>query len=265
MNPPRSAAPKLNGLKGALQGWEKAQKAASAVEPAPPSSPPAPVVRHIYSPRVREIVVGGDIKWKPVDRTAALLIAKAPWWAKPPPPDKSAEPVPVPVEKPAKSKAIMSATTPEKKSILAHHNIPGSPTADITITKSDEQMSFEVRDKFIKETGKAMTATENFTERAVEARAAMDILENQWKTSWLEFQTSTGERLLELRQYRLATETEMRLLMASLREVRAFFLDKSYETEIARLREFVDLCERLQKLKESGFLDQVADTMLKLA
>jgi hypothetical protein len=30
-----------------------------------------------------------------------------------------------------------------------------------------------------------------------------------------------------------------------------------------RLREFVELCERLQKLKESGFLDAVADTMIK--
>ena len=38
-----------------------------------------------------------------------------------------------------------------------------------------------------------------------------------------------------------------------------------YKEEVARLKDFVDLCERLQKLKESGFLDSVADTMLGLA
>jgi hypothetical protein len=52
--------------------------------------------------------------------------------------------------------------------------------------------------------------------------------------------------------------------MGALKEVRQFFLEESYETEIQRLHEFIDLCERLQALKESGFLDIVADTMLKL-
>jgi hypothetical protein len=53
--------------------------------------------------------------------------------------------------------------------------------------------------------------------------------------------------------------------MANLREVRAFFLDKDYATELARLREFVEVCERLKLLKDCGFLDTVADTMLRLA
>jgi hypothetical protein len=52
--------------------------------------------------------------------------------------------------------------------------------------------------------------------------------------------------------------------MAALKDVRQFFLNENHETEVARLKEFVELCERLQKLKASGFLDTVADTMLKL-
>ena len=35
--------------------------------------------------------------------------------------------------------------------------------------------------------------------------------------------------------------------------------------EIARLKEFVDLCERLQRLKRDGVLDALANTMIKLA
>jgi hypothetical protein len=53
--------------------------------------------------------------------------------------------------------------------------------------------------------------------------------------------------------------------MAALKEVRAFFIDKDYELERARLAEFISLCERLRALKESGFLDTVAETMLNLA
>jgi hypothetical protein len=36
------------------------------------------------SVRKRELVAGGDIKWKPVDKQAAMLLAKSPWYNHPP-------------------------------------------------------------------------------------------------------------------------------------------------------------------------------------
>ena len=63
----------------------------------------------------------------------------------------------------------------------------------------------------------------------------------------------------------MTTTTEVAAMLKPLEDVRQFFLGKDHEAEVARLREFVDLCERLQKLKQSGFLDTVADTMLKLS
>jgi hypothetical protein len=63
----------------------------------------------------------------------------------------------------------------------------------------------------------------------------------------------------------MSVVSETSAMTGPLREVRQFFLGSDYDAEIKRLREFVDLCERLNKLKESGFLDSVADTMLKLA
>lgn len=113
--------------------------------------------------------------------------------------------------------------------------------------------------------GKEVAEAEDLLTRANDARVAMDVMANSFKTSWIEFAQSGDERLKELRMLRLANEGEIRQLMASFREVRQFFLDKDYATEIARLKDFVDTCERLQKLKESGFLDSVADTMLKLS
>ena len=49
------------------------------------------------------------------------------------------------------------------------------------------------------------------------------------------------------------------------KEIRKFFMDDEHEKQIARLKEFVEVCERLNELKNSGFLDSVANTILKLA
>lgn len=93
----------------------------------------------------------------------------------------------------------------------------------------------------------------------------LDIMCSDWHRDWIAFMDSSDQRLKSLREFRMAFDGETRHLMTALREVRTFFLDKNHDADVLRLKEFVDLCERLQKLKQSGFLDTVADTMLKLA
>ena len=73
------------------------------------------------------------------------------------------------------------------------------------------------------------------------------------------------EMIEELRGLRMTSTTEVAAMLKPLEELRKFFLGDDHQREVERLKEFVDLCERLQKLKESGFLDSVADTMLKIA
>ena len=73
------------------------------------------------------------------------------------------------------------------------------------------------------------------------------------------------EMIENLRGMRMTTTMEVAAMLKPLEDLRKFFLGAEHDKEIARLREFVDLCERLEKLKESGFLDTVADTMLKLS
>jgi len=68
-----------------------------------------------------------------------------------------------------------------------------------------------------------------------------------------------------LRSMRSVSNTEVSALMKPLEDVRRFFLSDAHTKEVEQLKEFIELCERLQKLKESGFLDTVADTMLKLS
>ena len=69
----------------------------------------------------------------------------------------------------------------------------------------------------------------------------------------------------ELRGMRMTTTSEAAAMLKPLEEIRKFFLGDDHKQEVERLKEFVELCERLQKLKQSGFHDTDADTMLKLA
>ena len=77
--------------------------------------------------------------------------------------------------------------------------------------------------------------------------------------------TSKKELVETFRSMRVTTATEVASMIKPLEELRKFFLGNDHQKEVERLKEFVELCERLEKLKESGFLDTVADTILKLA
>ena len=57
---------------------------------------------------------------------------------------------------------------------------------------------------------------------------------------------------------------EIRESLSALRDIRKFFLDPEHEKEMVRLEQFVALCRELQALKQSGVLDAVSDTIIRL-
>jgi hypothetical protein len=80
-----------------------------------------------------------------------------------------------------------------------------------------------------------------------------------------QFEDNCRDHLNAIRGKRIAVVSEATQMTNALKEVRQFFIGADYKTEMERLGEFVTLCERMQRLKDSGFLDRVADTMLNLA
>ena len=70
---------------------------------------------------------------------------------------------------------------------------------------------------------------------------------------------------IALRDARMAMVRESQQALAALRDVRKFFLESDYETEVARLKDFIALCKGLEAVQASGLLDAVADVMLRLA
>ena len=80
-----------------------------------------------------------------------------------------------------------------------------------------------------------------------------------------QFRANSKIYLDDVRNVRFAFVTETAQMTSQLKDIRQFFLGSDYKDQISRLKEFVDLCERLNNLKQSGFLDTVADTMLRLS
>jgi hypothetical protein len=87
----------------------------------------------------------------------------------------------------------------------------------------------------------------------------------QSRPKWEEHHSWILKQIEATRQSRFALEAETRNMMLQFKEVREFFLSDAHTKEVDRLKEFVGLCERLKALKDSGFLDAIADTILQLS
>ncbi len=120
------------------------------------------------------------------------------------------------------------------------------------------QMIISTIDEMPKETRPSVHA-------AQDARKVIDELLDGISNDMDKFRANTKTYLEDIRQTRFAVVTETAQMTRELKDVRQFFLGSDYAEQIKRLREFVDLCERLSELKKSGFLDSVADTMLRLS
>jgi hypothetical protein len=234
----------LNEYKSFTKIPQLSRKPAKSVEP----SPQIQVHQKKWRPQV---VNSTHIKWKPVDRVAARVVAKALECNQPPrPPPKFMPEKPDKVTGPPQT-GIKRKVMLNEEGYRSEHFAPHS--ADHAMLSQHEQ-----------DVKKRLDVTEDLTERCRELTAAIQYLVTEIKGPWSEYNDFIKMALTTVREQRIALGSETRLLMGALKEVRQFFLEDSYETEIQRLHEFIDLCERLQALKESGFLDIVADTILKL-
>lgn len=104
-----------------------------------------------------------------------------------------------------------------------------------------------------------------FVARVADAKLALELAVNSFRKDSLTFLDEMGTYLTNIRQTRMALDQETRHLLTAAGDVRKFFLSEDHPKELERLKEFVAIMERLQTLKNSGFLDAVTDTILKLA
>jgi hypothetical protein len=101
--------------------------------------------------------------------------------------------------------------------------------------------------------------------RSMEARKFLDEHTDSMQKSWVDWLLQSEKILTDYRMTRMAIGTEANLLLKECGDVRKFFLSDDHDKEVTKLREFVELAERLRALKNDGTLDKLADTILKLS
>ena len=120
--------------------------------------------------------------------------------------------------------------------------------------------------------GKSLEMVKSAAERigifTAECNKANECLESEFKSTGIlvsHAKEMKKEVIETFRAMRMTTTTEVSAMIKPLTDIRKFFLGDDHQKEMDRLKEFVDICERLETLKKSGFMDAVADTMLKLS
>lgn len=233
---------------------------------------PEPKPDKIWKQKIKERIDGGPPIRTPIDRVAARVVSPAPWWAMPPintikKKDKTNQPK----HKNKKKDKKMSLDTGTEVINKKTRDIPGSTftaKSGLTIrTINGVQMvdMDEVSALICAEIAKLPNETRPNVKAAEDARKIISELTQGIGGEMEKFRADNKRYLEDIRSTRFSVVTETSQITGALKEVRQFFLGSDYKEEISRLREFVDLCERLNSLKESGFLDNVADTMLRLA
>lgn len=98
-----------------------------------------------------------------------------------------------------------------------------------------------------------------------ESRETLEQLANQVRKLGDVLIPTLASQVETIRGSRMTVVSEIQLMLGSLREIRKFFLESDYRTEIEHLERFVKLCQEIQKLKQSGVFDGVCDSIIRLA
>jgi hypothetical protein len=207
------------------------------------------------SARADESVVCGAFRPEPIDRAAAMLLSRAPWYAHAP----SVRQEPKQEIKIMPEKATYVENLGECLNIGKERVFPRKHNGELMYSVEDMAKALIAHAKTID------PELEKISVSAADCRKAIDESIADVGSSVREFDRVTKDGLSEIRMKRMTIISECASMVNAMRDVRQFFLGPDYDREQKRLVEFVDLCERLKRLKDSGFLDTVADTMIRLA
>jgi hypothetical protein len=202
----------------------------------PPGIGLADGLKTLFEKRRRELVAGGDVKWKPINKQAALLLAKSPDICKP-------------------------ATTMPHVTDNIHSMSPKDPGHRQAAEETDGRLLSKLTHLAEKMPGQL----QDYATLLASAKASLDMGTDLFRQSMVDFSEELPKHMEKLRGWRMAMERERDASLKAMRELRQFFLEDAHEKEMMRLNEFVRMCERLGALAKDGTLEAVADVMLKLS
>ncbi len=193
------------------------------------------MLNQFRKPNKRELIAGGDVLWKPIDKQAAMMLSKS--------------------NNQINTENIMSSLNANLSEVT------------ITMPKKESEHTVAVRvGRVMKEkSAQTMDSGMQFAEEVAKAREILYQATDNFRGDVLNFTEEMPKALERVRAWRMTVEREVNMSVRALEDLRKFFLGEQHEKEMARLNEFVRTCERLQALSDNGTLNAVADVMLKLA
>lgn len=212
-----------------------------------------------YKPKLKEIIAGGDPTREPVDRVARRVVAPAQEHFKPPEQQLS-----------KMNESHKPQVTSERQRNRDHNmenaqrSREADPTSIVLQPRKQADEDILILDESAKKFEKNVRDTESLVKRGEDAHAAIEYMVTHVQRAWAEYDEWLTKAMIRARATKVAIEIETKQTITTLGDVRKFFLDPRHEEEIQRLKEFVQLCERLRELKRDGFLDGIVDTILKL-
>ena len=209
----------------------------------------------------RDIIAGGDPVREPVDKMTAMVVAPAAWWTRPLPDPKPISPEKTTKPKHRKNKMSQSITVTE---VTQEIRDTGRGLKIHRINGQDMLELGEVQQMIMMEIAKLPKEASPIVKQAKESREIIDQLLHGIGGEMERFKADSKTHIETIRATRYTVLNEVNQMLTGLKDVRQFFMGSDYKEQTDRLRGFVELCERLQKLKETGFLDAVADTIIEL-
>lgn len=185
-----------------------------------------------------KLVAGGIIKWKPIDRAAAMMFAKANWLTRTPIESR-------PAKKDSMETGITSIRTPLGETRINLEEVTSRIVSERT---KNANRAMKEADKEILETQESIG--EQIRKVSNEMQDLLCVLQ---------------QHTVKVREQRMSVVADTDRTIRAMAEVRKFFLGSDYAKEMERLETFVRVCERMEELKRNGTIDAVSDIMLKLA
>lgn len=161
--------------------------------------------------------------------------------------------------------AVKTGEMTEAEACERAKNLREEPIKSTNTTMNDDQLNTEIGRKLLHKTKDNLQQQRDFVDEVQNAKMALELTVSTFRKDTLDFLDEMGKYLTDVRQTKMALGTETKQLLAQCQDVRTFFLSPEHASEVQRLKEFVEVCERLKALRDSGFLDSVADTILKLS
>lgn len=151
-----------------------------------------------------------------------------------------------------------------KNNVMSSHD--SDSKIKTKIVNGEEVYSFDdIAVLIAEQIGKMPRETRPQVLMAQDARATIDEMYNGIGGDMEKHRENMKNHLSNLKGFKIAYVAEVTAIKKELQDIRTFFVGAEHDREIARLREFVDLCERIAALKRAGTLDAVAETIIKLA